>query len=68
LEGPFINKEKKGAHVLECITTMSGGIDDVTAIYGSLENVSILTLAPELPGALDVISSLSRLGIVTSLG
>jgi hypothetical protein len=36
--------------------------------YGSLEHVSIVTLAPELPGACDAIAELKRLNIVASMG
>lgn len=68
LEGPFINKEKKGAHDIECITDISNGIQGVTDIYGSLDNVSIVTLAPELPGALEVTKALTKRGITVSLG
>jgi len=68
LEGPFINKEKKGAHEECLISSLSNGMSDVREVYGSLENVSIITLAPELPGALDVVRQLTDAGIAVSLG
>jgi len=69
LEGPFISCEKRGAHDDALIVpSLAGGMDDVQRIYGSLDNVAIVTLAPELPGAIDVIHQLSALGITVSLG
>lgn len=68
LEGPFISKEKKGAHDEGCITTLSNGIQDVQRVYGSLENVAVITLAPELFGALDVVKQLTASGITVSVG
>lgn len=37
-------------------------------MYGTLENVSIITLAPEKERALDVIKELSSRNIVVSMG
>ena len=37
-------------------------------IYGSLENVRIVTLAPELKNAMEVIEELTKSGITVSLG
>ena len=68
LEGPFINKEKKGAHQEELIVGLENGMADLQRVYGSLDNVAIVTIAPELPGALDVIRQLTELGITASLG
>lgn len=36
--------------------------------YGSLENIKIVTLAPELNGSMEVIKLLSNNGIIVSLG
>ena len=68
LEGPFISIEKKGAHDETCIVTLSNGMTDVMDIYGNLEAVAIVTLAPELPGAIDVVHELASRGITVSLG
>jgi len=69
LEGPFISREKKGAHDETLILpSLAGGMDDVRRVYGSLETAAIVTLAPELPGAIDVIQHLTSLGILVSLG
>jgi len=69
LEGPFISREKKGAHDDSLILpTLAGGMDTVRQVYGSLDSAAIVTLAPELPGAMDVIRQLTSHGIVVSLG
>ncbi|XP_067948216.1 N-acetylglucosamine-6-phosphate deacetylase-like isoform X2 [Watersipora subatra] len=72
LEGPFISKAKKGAHPEECIASdLTGGLTTVDEMYGShmIDRTSIVTIAPELPGALEVISALSKdRGIRVSIG
>lgn len=68
LEGPFINVEKKGAHPPHCIKELSNGFKTLMDTYGSIDNVSLITLAPELPNALEVIKELTARGIVTSVG
>lgn len=80
LEGPFINAGKKGAHPEHCIrdfVSASGddeegkeGIRTMVDMYGAdaLADVSIVTLAPEKPGALPVIGDLTRRGIAVALG
>ncbi|XP_055333254.1 N-acetylglucosamine-6-phosphate deacetylase-like [Paramacrobiotus metropolitanus] len=69
LEGPFINVSKKGAHRSEFIQSeMLDGMGYVEAVYGNLSNVSIITMAPELNGALKTIEQLAQKGIVVSLG
>lgn len=44
------------------------GLESIHETYGSLEDVIILTLAPELPGATEAIKGLSSLGIKVALG
>lgn len=79
LEGPFINVEKKGAHPAECIRELRRGddaeaegpiIDALVAAYGeeALAELSIVTLAPEKPGALDAIAALTARGVTAALG
>jgi len=69
LEGPFISREKKGAHDESLILpSLASGMEEVRRVYGSLDNAAIVTLAPELPGAVDVIRHLTSLGIIVSLG
>jgi N-acetylglucosamine-6-phosphate deacetylase len=64
-EGPFLAPERRGAH--------SAGLlrpPDREAITGwSREaGVALVTLAPELPGALDLVRELVDRGVVVSLG
>ena len=57
LEGPFISREKKGAHEESNIVEELSP-DALRRVYGSEpleEDVSIVTLAPELPGAMESI-------------
>jgi len=60
LEGPFITKTKKGCHCERHIRdTISK--EKLLECYGkSLDGVKIITLAPELPGALETIKWLHK--------
>jgi N-acetylglucosamine-6-phosphate deacetylase len=68
LEGPFMHPDKKGAHDIAAIHAPEKGLQSVMDCYGTLDNVSIVTLAPELPGSLDAIKALHALGVVVSSG
>lgn len=69
LEGPFISVEKKGAHPEQYLRTFqSGGIEELLGTYGSLDNVAIVTLAPELASSNMVVKELCQRGITVSLG
>ena len=68
LEGPFISKEKKGAHNEQYIRTFPNGYQDVVDMYGNLDNVAMVTLAPELERSSEVIQELCKRGIKVSLG
>uniref|UniRef100_K3WPK7 N-acetylglucosamine-6-phosphate deacetylase n=1 Tax=Globisporangium ultimum (strain ATCC 200006 / CBS 805.95 / DAOM BR144) TaxID=431595 RepID=K3WPK7_GLOUD len=68
LEGPFISTERKGAHNESVLLAPVDGIVSLEQRYGALDNVAIITLAPELEGAMDTIQALSAKGIVTSAG
>lgn len=69
LEGPFISLEKKGAHPEQFLRTFqSGGMEDLMETYGSLDNVAMVTLAPELASSQSVVRELSQRGITVSLG
>src|SRR5690242_14451654 len=73
LEGPFINVLKYGAHDKALLRqgfteSKNFGVDVFEEVYGQLENVRIITLAPELPGMFDIIPQLTQRGIVVSAG
>lgn len=66
-EGPFISAARRGVHPLEWIAPPSIDLFDKfrQAAAGAAR---ILTLAPELPGALDLVASACATGCVVSLG
>ena len=79
MESNFINAEYKGAQPLECLRTPRGAADRLRdgeftgheileVIAASRADVGILTIAPELDGALDLIADLVRHGHRVSLG
>lgn len=64
LEGPFLNVEKKATNRPELLRA-----PDLDALREMLNDfVRIMTLAPELPGALDLVAELRRRGIVAAAG
>lgn len=65
VEGPFLNPERKGAHQQDHLRIPSPeSFSDLSPETG----VRLVTLAPELPGALDLVRRLNRRGIVVSAG
>jgi N-acetylglucosamine-6-phosphate deacetylase len=66
-EGPFISAARRGVHPAEWIAAPSmallGGFLDAAQ-----DTARILTLAPELPGALDLVREAQRRGIVAAMG
>ncbi|XP_030655080.1 N-acetylglucosamine-6-phosphate deacetylase isoform X3 [Nomascus leucogenys] len=69
LEGPFISREKRGAHPEAHLRSFeANAFQDLLATYGPLDNVRIVTLAPELGRSHEVIRELTARGICVSLG
>lgn len=67
LEGPFLNPERSGA--LDKTGLMEASIDNLSEVLmGFRDIIRIMTVAPELHGALEVIGRLSELGIRVSMG
>jgi len=67
LEGPYINPEKRGGFGLDWIRKPSvAEFEHVLEICGPL--LKLITIAPELPGAPEVIDRALKAGIVVSLG
>ncbi len=65
VEGPFLNPQKKGAHNPKCLQLPSL---EAVAGWAPESSVRLVTLAPELPGALEVIEALSARGVLVSEG
>jgi N-acetylglucosamine-6-phosphate deacetylase len=64
LEGPFLNPKYRGVHRAEHLASPSEGEPP----YYRSPTVRLVTLAPELKGALELISSLHRRGVAVSIG
>jgi N-acetylglucosamine-6-phosphate deacetylase len=66
-EGPFISPVRRGVHPAKWIVAPSREL--LAQLLGEARGTAqILTLAPELPGALDLISVARQAGLVVSLG
>lgn len=65
LEGPFLNPKKRGAH-----NPAHMRLPDLESIEGwsPERGVLMVTLAPELPGAIEVIKALAERGVLVSAG
>lgn len=67
LEGPYINVARRGAQNPAFICPPSiTEIDQVIAASG--DSVRLVTLAPEIPGAHDLVAHLRQRGIIASMG
>jgi len=66
LEGPWVAPARKGAHNPVNLRNPGDMTEDELAPL--LEGLRITTIAPELPGALELIARLRDLGVVTSIG
>lgn len=67
LEGPYINKEKKGAQNPEFIRFPN--IQELKEYWEASEgNIKTITIAPEVEGSLELIQYARSLGIYVSLG
>ncbi|KAF1978504.1 n-acetylglucosamine-6-phosphate deacetylase-like protein [Bimuria novae-zelandiae CBS 107.79] len=74
-EGPFMSPMKNGIHNVDVLQTPHDGLSSLSACYGpsnltphAPSPIKLITLAPELPGALPAIQSLASMGIVASIG
>ena len=65
LEGPYLSPARAGAHNPAYLRTPD--VNELEAWAGS-PRVRIVTLAPELPGALDLVQRLRARGIIISAG
>lgn len=67
LEGPFLNPAQCGALRAEALLAPRRDILD-RLISGYEDMIRVITIAPELDGALDIITQISDRGIVASMG
>ncbi len=66
LEGPFLNPDYAGAHDPDFIRQPS--LEDLYFLIQKGGPITLLTLAPELPGALEVINEAATRGIIVAAG
>ena len=65
LEGPCLSHERRGVHAENLLQAPSSSlIDDLLEI----ENLKMITLAPELPGGVEAIKQITSAGVLVSLG
>jgi N-acetylglucosamine-6-phosphate deacetylase len=67
MEGPFLSYKKRGVHPPEFLQAPSIELFD-RFWQAARGNVRLITIAPELPGALELIQHASSLGVRVSLG
>jgi len=60
-EGPYLNPDRRGAHRFDAI-------EPVPANLAELPLPRLMTIAPELDGALDAVADLVERGVVVSIG
>ncbi len=67
LEGPFLAPGRRGAHNPDFLTSPAAATIErlAAAARGTLRQV---TIAPELPGALDAIAALAEAGVIVAVG
>jgi N-acetylglucosamine-6-phosphate deacetylase len=65
LEGPFLSRARPGAHPVEHLRLPDPALAERLLAGGP---VSYVTLAPELPGALELVDLLHARGVVVSFG
>ncbi|MEA4826696.1 MAG: N-acetylglucosamine-6-phosphate deacetylase [Clostridium sp.] len=67
MEGPYISKEFKGAQNEEDIRKPDAQeFKEFSRLSG--DNIKLITIAPELEGAIDFINTISKEGVVISIG
>jgi N-acetylglucosamine-6-phosphate deacetylase len=67
LEGPWLSQKYKGAHAEKLLIPPI--IQDITRLIEASEGtISMVTIAPELPGAIEAIGFMSGQGILAAIG
>ena len=65
LEGPMLAAARKGAHPAEHLAPAAA---ELVADWSPAAGVRLVTLAPELPGALDIVRTLADRGVCVAIG
>ena len=66
LEGPYLSAEQRGAHRAAIVRAPTAA--EVDAILAEAAALRMVTIAPELPGAIELIASLAGHGVLVSIG
>ena len=67
LEGPFLSHAKRGVHPPECLLAPDIAVFD--RLFEAAEGrVRLMTMAPELPGALELTAHATALGVRVTMG
>lgn len=67
LEGPFLSAARRGAHDARALTQPTpAAVDALLEAAGGL--LRVVTIAPELPGALDAIDRFVAAGVIVAVG
>lgn len=67
LEGPWLSPARRGAHAAELLHAPTPAEVD-TYLDAAAGTLRIVTIAPELPGALDAVARLTGAGVVVAIG
>lgn len=67
LEGPWLSPARRGAHAAELLHAPTPAEVD-TYLDAAAGTLRVVTLAPELPGALDAVARLTAAGVVVAIG
>jgi N-acetylglucosamine-6-phosphate deacetylase len=67
LEGPFLSHKRRGVHPPENLLEPTLGIFDMLW-QAARGHVRMITIAPEIPGAMEVIPEAARRGVCVSIG
>ena len=66
-EGPFISEHKPGAHVVTQLR--AGNLSEIDEVISAADGfIAMVTVAPEIPGGLDLIKYLASKNIISAIG
>lgn len=66
LEGPFLNPDMRGAHPVDLLQTPSKELIETLLEYADV--IKRVTIAPEIPGGIEAVKTLYKMGIMVSIG